>query len=446
LLIRHRCAAGTAAVIVVFLTAGQVSAQNWSFDARDIALGSPGREDNLASKMVAEDRHDRSIVLPFGLIQLFGHFDRLNPSNDNFDLLWTTESAASPLHYTFGRGADEAGDQFVVDVRTAHLSRDLQRYAGFAPANQPRAEGLAFSKWGRTFVIRNGAGGAYHGVFVGAGPYLSMQNDLLVDQQLINALASGAIPNAQMDAASDTRGQMAVAIIGGYRGRFALPDSTSERDGLYIAVNYNVLRGLRYEDVAVSVRLDTDSTALVAVTPPVPTPLLIARDHATSGMGRSIDIGTAVVINRWQVGLGINGVGNRIDWTGVTRTTYGLANLLTGNSTLVESLPQLRGDTRVQLPIDYRGQIAYDADAWSAVGDVGHGFGGSSFHGGGEYRVRAIAVRGGAMFSRQLWSPAAGLGLNLNAHTALDMAVYGNAANVERQRRAAIAVSLRLIR
>ena len=50
------------------------------------------------------------------------------------------------------------------------------------------------------------------------------------------------------------------------------------------------------------------------------------------------------------------------------------------------------------------------------------------------------------MLTRQLWNPAAGLGLTLNAHTALDIAIYGNAANVERKRRPAIAVSLRLIR
>jgi hypothetical protein len=445
-LLNYRRLTVAAACTAFLLTAGGASAQNWSFDARSIALGSAAREDNLASKMVADDQHDRSIVLPFGLIQLFGEFDRLNPSNDHFDLLRTVEYAASPVHYTFGRATDDSGDQFVVDVRAGHLSRDLHQYAGFAPANQPRAEGLAFPKWGRTFVVRHGAGGAYHGVFVGAGPYLSMQSDLNIDQQLIDILESGSIPNARMDTTSDTRAQMAFAIIGGYRGRFSLPDSTSERDGLYVAVNYNVLRGLRYEDVAVSLRLDTDNSGLIALNPPVPSPLLIARDRATSGTGRSIDIGTAVVVNRWQVGLGINGVGNRIDWTGVTRTTYGLANLLSGDSAFIESLPQLRGDARVKLPIDYRGQIAYDADAWSAVGDVGHGFGGSSFHGGGEYRMHAVAVRGGAMFSRQLWNPTAGIGLNITARTALDLAIYGNAANVEHQRRPAIAVSLRLIR
>ena len=438
--------AAVAAFVITLLIAGRASAQNWSFDARNIALGSPGREDNLSSKMVADDPADRSIVLPFGLLQLFGYFDRLNPSNDNFDLIRTMEYAASPLHYTFGRNPDDPGDQFVVDVRTAHLSRDLKRYAGFAPANQPRAEGLAFPNWGHTFVVHRSARGAYHGVFVGAGPYLSMQNDLTVDQQLIDVLGSDSISNAQMNTVSDSRGQIALAMIGGYRGRFPLPEGTSGRDGLYVAVNYNVLRGLRYEDVGVSLRLDTDNTGLVAVNPPVPLPLLIARDHATSGTGRSIDVGTAMVIDRWQVGLGVTGVGNRINWTGVTRTTYGLANLLSGNSALLESLPQLRGDTRVRLPIDYRGQVGYDADTWSAVGDVGHGFGGSSLHGGGEYRLRAVAMRGGAMFTRQLWSPAAGLGLSLNPHTALDIAIYGNAANVERKRRPAIAVSLRLIR
>ena len=32
---------------------------------------------------------------------------------------------------------------------------------------------------------------------------------------------------------------MAAAFTGGYRARFALPNATSDRDGIYVAVNYN---------------------------------------------------------------------------------------------------------------------------------------------------------------------------------------------------------------
>ena len=119
-------------LFVCVLVAGEASAQNWSFDARKVALGSPGTGENLASKMIEEEGQYKSIVLPFGLIQVFRDFDRLDPSKDNFDVILTMEYAAAPLHYTFGRDAASAGqttpglNTFVTDIRNATLSRDLK--------------------------------------------------------------------------------------------------------------------------------------------------------------------------------------------------------------------------------------------------------------------------------------------------------------------------------
>lgn len=441
-------------VLVCALSAGQASAQNWSFDARKVALGSPGGGENLASRMITEENDYRSIVLPFGLFQVFRDFDRLNPSKDGFDLIRTMEYAAAPLHFTFGRGATSPGEidqrtglnNFVVDIRDAQLSRDLNRYRGAAPSNQPRAEGLASPNWGGTIKVKKGPDGTFQGVYVGAGPYVSMQNDANFDQQLIDILGSPSpiyIPNTQMRIGSATRGQMALAITGGYRGRFALPAGTSDRDGIYVAANYNYLHGFRYEDVNLALRLDTDATGMLTYSPFLPTPLLVTRENATSGTGRALDFGVGAVVNRWETGFGVNGVANRIDWTQVERTTYSLGNPFLGDSDFAESFPQLRGDTRVELPIDYRGNVAYTADVWTAVVEAGKGYGGNSFHGGYEYRVGSIALRGGGMYTRKLWNPSAGIGFGMGGRTALDLAVYGNAANVERKRHPAIAVSLR---
>src|ERR1044071_427807 len=90
---------------VCVASATQALAQNWSFDARKVALGSPGTGENLASKMIEEESEYRSIVLPFGLIQVFRDFDRLNPSKDDFDVVRAVEYAAAPLHYTIGRAS-----------------------------------------------------------------------------------------------------------------------------------------------------------------------------------------------------------------------------------------------------------------------------------------------------------------------------------------------------
>ncbi len=436
-------------VLVCALSATQASAQNWSFDARKVALGSPGGGENLASKMIEEARDYRSIVLPFGLIQVFRDFDKLNPSNDEFDLIRTMEYAASPLHYTFGRDTTNSGQQFVVDIRNAELSRDLNRYRGFVPANQPRAEGLASPNWGGTIKVKTGPGAAFQGIYIGAGPYLSMQSDVSIDQKLIDILGAPSplyLPNTQIRLDNADRGQMALAITGGYRGRFALSNGTSDRDGIYVAANYNYLRGFRFEDVNLALRLDTDRTGLLTVNPLLPSPLVVSRDNATSGNGRAVDVGVGAVVDRWEVGFGVNGIANAIDWTGVERTTYSLSNPFLGDSDFVESIPSPRGDVRVELPVNYRGSVGYEADVWSAVAEVGRGFGGNSFHGGYEYRLGGVELRGGAIYTREMWNPAGGAGFNIGARSALDVAVYGNAANVERKRHPAIAVSLRFNR
>src|SRR4051812_30257476 len=115
----------TLSLCLCVMVASQASAQNWSFDARKVALGSPGSGENLASRMVEEESDYRSIVLPFGLLQVFHDFDKLNPTKDNFDVIRTMEYAASPIHYTFGRNAGATGqlngtsalNNFVTDIR-----------------------------------------------------------------------------------------------------------------------------------------------------------------------------------------------------------------------------------------------------------------------------------------------------------------------------------------
>jgi hypothetical protein len=430
-------------------------AQNWSFDARKVALGSPGSGENLASKMIRGGKRVSLARAPVRVVPGVRDFDRLNPSKDNFDVIRTMEYAASPLHYTFGRDSVTPGqvngttalNNFVTDIRNATLSRDLNRYRG------PRAvEPAARRRTGVAELGQDDQGGAglgtvrSTGVYVGAGPYLAMQTDVNFDQQLIDVLGAPTdmyLPNAQLTLGSATRGQMAMAITGGYRGRFALASGASDRDGIYVAANYNYLRGFRYEDVDLGLRLDTDRSGLLTVNPFLPSPLVVTRDNATTGTGRALDFGVGVVMNRWETGFGVNGVANRINWTNVERTTYSLGNPFLGESDFVESLPTFVGDKALTLPVDYRGNVGYRADKWSAVAEAGKGYGGGSFHGGYEYRFSALAVRGGGLYSRNMWNPSAGVGINMGQRVAFDVAMYGNAANIERKRHPALAVSLR---
>lgn len=437
-------------VLAALMFAQAAYAQNWSFDARKVGLGSPTGGENVASRMIADEREYGTVVLPFGLIQVFRDLDRLNPSNDEFDLVRTVEYAAGPLHYTIGRdSSDSKADDFIVDIGNGEVSRDLNDYKGFIPVNQPAAAGLAAPNWGKTFRVRTGAGNEFHGVYVGAGPYVSMRTAPQIDEELIRILGVGErvyIPNAQLDANNTTQAQVAMAIVGGYRGRFNWPvgvGAGTERDGLYVAANYNYLRGFRYEDIDFRLRMDTDGAGLLTVNPGLPPPLFISRTNAESGTGMAIDVGVGAVVDRWEFGFGANGLGNRINWSDVEQTAYFHTNLITGDGDLTEGIPIPVGDVRVELPVDYRANVGYDVERWAAVAEFGRGLQGKSFHGGGEYRLGGIDVRGGAVYSRELWNPAAGIGLNMSERTSLDVALYSNSANVERKRRPAIAVSLR---
>jgi hypothetical protein len=437
------------------LSVNNATAQNWSFDARKIGMGSPSGGENIASRMIEEENDYRGIVLPFGLIQVFRDFDRLNPSNDGFDLVRTVEYAAAPLHYTIGRDTgDTMADEFITDIGNGELNRDLNVYKGFIPVNQPPAAGLAAPKWGKTFRVASGPGASFQGIYVGAGPYVSMRTASVIDERLTNMLSEGPavyIPFTQLTAQNDTQGQLAMAIAGGYRGRFALPQGVglgTDREGLYVAANYNYLHGFRYEDTNFSLRLDTDGAGLVTIVPnpALQPPLFVSRSHTDSGTGMAVDVGVGAVIRNWELGFGANVIRNFIDWTDLEDQAYFHANLLQGDGDLIEGPTVPIGEVRVELPIDYRANVGYNVGRWAAVAEFGRGLQGKSFHTGAELRFGTIDVRGGAVYSRELWNPTAGVGLNMSDRAAIDVALYSNAANVERKRNPAIAVSLRFNR
>ena len=434
------------ALIVCLSWAGSAAAQNWSFDARNIALGSVSGKYNLASRMVDEQRHYRSIVIPLGLFQVLRDFDRFKPESEEFDLVRVIEYSASPLHYQFGRDQESFNDRDLFsDIRKATVSRDLSDYRGYKLANQPVAEGLASPAWGGTFRFSGDKGGPFQGIYVGAGPYLSMRTVATIDQRVVDILASETalrFANTNYPLGADIQGQIAMAIVGGYRGRFAIMGS-SERDGIYVAANYNYLHGFRYEKADTALRLDTDNNGLLTVNPLLPSPLSIIRTTAESGHGFAIDAGVAAVVNGFEVGFGVNGIANRINWTEVEQRSYILSNLFQGGD-FVESGPFASNDLRVELPKDYHVNAGYHADAWSVMSEYAHGFQGNSLRGGAEYRAGVIEFRGGGVYAREMWQPTGGVGFNFSPKVGLDVAMFGTSANAARERRAAIAVSLRI--
>ena len=435
------------ALVYSLLPVSSALAQNWSFDARSIAMGNVSGGENLASQMVDEHRRYRSVVIPLGLFQVLRDFDRFKPESDEFDLVRSIEYAASPLHLQFGRDQESVTERnLFTDIRQATLSLDLSDYRGYKLANQPVAEGLASPSWGATIRVRGDRDGPFQGIYVGAGPYLSMRAVAAIDPRVVDILASDdplRFPNTQYLLGSDLQGQFAMAITGGYRARFDV-GSGSDRDGLYVAADYNYLHGFRYENADAALRLDTDAAGLLTINPFLPSPLAIVRTSAESGTGFAIDVGVAAVLNGVEVGFGVNGIANRINWTDVEQTTYLLGNLFLGQDDFVESGPFAASDVRVELPKNYHVNAGYHADRWSVMSEYAHGFQGNSLRGGAEYRAGVVELRGGGVYSREMWNPTGGVGFNLSPRVGLDVALFTTAANAARERRTAVALSLRI--
>lgn len=455
------CLRGIALLVglhVCLLTPAPAFAQNWSFDARNVGLGGIGSTSNIARDMIDEQRPYKAIVLPFGLLfQVLPNLPKLDPTSDDFDLVRTIEYSVSPLHYIVGRDDTNTASAFITDLRNGELNRDLNVYRGFSPQTSVVAEGLASPNWGHTFKFHRN-GDAFQGIYAGAGLYFSMHTAAELAPALAAFFASPVplyIPSTSYNMSNDTEGQFGMAITGGYRGRFALPGGGTAvgndpgignraAEGIYVGMNYHYLHGFDYEHLQPAARLDTDAQGLLTVNLAKGLPVTIARTTASSGSGLAIDAGVATVVGPWEFGAGVNGIANRIDWTDVERTNYVLSSLFSGGEFIDQPTVSV-GDVRVELPVDFRLNAAYDPGRWTGLAEFGHGYNGTSFRGGYEYRFDAVQLRGGARYIKERWEPTGGAGFNLSDHFGVDVGLFGTSANLERQRHLAIAVSLRFI-
>ena len=132
-----------------------------------------------------------------------------------------------------------------------------------------------------------------------------------------------------------------------------------------------VLHTDEYEDFDTALRLDTDGQGLLTFNPFAGSPLLIGRDHSSSGRGHAVDFGLGVVADRVEVGFGVKGLSNRIEWTDVERTTHALSNLFLGGG-FFETPDVPLPDVTVELPRDYRGYAGFRTGSGTVVGDFGH--------------------------------------------------------------------------
>src|SRR5712671_52398 len=314
-------------------------AQNLVSDARIVGLGGAGdSNNNIASKLVGDQQTYRAIPIPLGLIQLFKNRQYFDPSDKQFDPLRAIEYGADPIHLTLNRNSDVAGGLFASSIVKGQLNRDLNTYRGFTPSPEIKATGLVSPSFGKTFTVSGDKDhGVSHGIYVGAGPYLTLGTDVTFDPNLIAILSSPTNvykPNTTFLMGDTTTGQAAYAITGGYRGRLALPGGLSKfgsttknkREGIHVAFNYHYIHGIHYDTADMALRFDTDAQGYVTLAPTT-TPLVVTRTYAKSGNGLAMDVGTAIVTRHWDIGGGVDGIANRITWKSLAGRQYMLPSV-----------------------------------------------------------------------------------------------------------------------
>ncbi len=450
-------------ILILHMMAPPLFAQNFSADARRIGLGAIGKG-STASKMIEDERSYSSIVIPFGLIQVLRNLDIFQTDQNQFDPVRIAEYAANPIHLTADRDSGDSGLTLINDIRNGGLNRDLNTYRGFAPASELEAEGLIFFTFGKTVKVVEQENG-FQGFYIGAGPYLAVDTALNIDQRLIDILSSDvdlSFPNATFNIGTLFSEQLAGAVTFGYRGRVGLPGlpSESDRDGLYLAIDYHYLYGFRYDDIDFDLQFDTDGASLLTLAPTT-APLVFDRFSSTSGRGFAIDVAVSGVSNRWEVGIDVKGIANRMTWKDFVGQRIELPSLTQALATGFDfiSTPLLTppsqfparrrrtcaaGECEIKLPVNYGGNLAYSGPTWTAMGEVSRGYQGTNFHAGLERRFGIIELRGGARHSRDRWHPTGGVGLNVLGAVSFDIAAFSTDTNVERARKFTLAMSIRI--
>lgn len=317
-------------------------------------------------------------------------------------------------------------------------------------------EGLASPNWGRTFVLSGDRDGEFQGFYFGAGPYLSVRTDTRIDPDLTETLArsaeaDGGLPSdLTFHSAHATAFQLAAAVTGGYRARYPLPGRSSfDRDGIYVAMDYHYLRGIRLGYLDAVVDLTTDEAGRLVGDGSTAEVGYYQSATSSAGRGLAVDAGATVVMDRFDFGFAVRGLGNRLEWTDLNGESevIELALDLPGSSPAASDLrrrPRPLGDTlRVELPVHVTTDVAYHSDRWSAMAEYGHGFIGHRMQLGIELRRGWFDLRGGGRFLRDRWHPSVGVGLNQSTGPSFDIALFSVSANAARQRAAAVAVSLR---
>ena len=337
------------------------------------------------------------------------------------------------------------------DIRNGTLQTALTSYKGFHIPTSLKAKGLASPDIGGTIKLFKAKGGAFQGIYVAVGPYFGFNTQVTVDQKIADILGNGtpqACSPCLVNDLSDV--QLAWDYVIGYRSKF--PIGGSDRDGVYLAYNQRLIKGRKYLNENTTVRLDTNASGAL-IPPPLnalPDPASILGLEADKGKGHATDLGFEIVRGYFQVGAGINGLNNQIEWSNFTNRNFRMAQTVTVTGNVLQAgmdftqtkSASTQGPTVIKLPVVKTGNVAFRAAGWGAVATIADDYNGGAFNGGIERRLGPLWVRGGGRRTRGYWDPTYGIGLG--GKVGIDVGFYGTHANLENKRLTAMAVSFRI--
>jgi hypothetical protein len=249
------------------------------------------------------------------------------------------------------------------------------------------------------------------------------------------------VQNAQFQIDTQSMAQLAAAIAGGYRGRF--PFGASNTNNAFFSVNANYLHGLRLEDVDLGLHLQTDATGRLTTggTPP----LAFDRNFSSSGRGMSVDVGAGAVIGSWEIGASANNLAHRMTWRRVSYRRYSMLSLFSGDARFVTTPEQVLGVLRSNVPTDYRGNLSFTGKTFTLRTEVAREWDKVALRAGVEHSRERVQFRVATAYVDDAWYPTAGLSVGVSGRLWLDFAGFTTNANVERQRRFAVASSIRIV-
>jgi hypothetical protein len=430
-----------AALVMVVALPGIGFAQGLTYDARIMAMGGGGgNTPNIARRMVpAKARAEMVIPIPVGLIQVFkGGFDKFKPSSDNFDPLLAAETTGSLFYYRFGADTGSTRTDLITDLVNGTVNPDLTTYQGFHVQEQYESEGLFAPQVGMTLKFAK-SGSRFQGLYIGVGPYVSYRTSADVDERLTDLFGEGTrYPNVSMSIVDASAAQIAGALTVGYRGHFPMAWGTEDRDGVYLAYNFHFLKGFNYYQPDFALRFDTNAAGDLAA---AATPLSILSVEGDNGTGRASDIGIQIVRGNVQGGVGVNGIGNRINWKDFTQTSITLPSLTAGSDFIKTPGAPPFQELQVKLPVVKTANLSFEGGGWGATATIVDGYNGTTVSGGLERQLGPLWLRGGGRHSRDHWDPTVGFGIGTK--TALDVVAFSTHANFQDERQWAIGASLR---